>query len=67
MKKKLIIHRDIKPNNLLFRYKIGSDITFHELNNLCLVDFGLSTKKYEKPIFLKCGTPGYIAPELDKI
>ena len=38
----------------------------NEINNLCLVDFGLSTKKYEKPIFLKCGTPGYIAPELLK-
>jgi len=35
------------------------------LNSLCLADFGLSQiLNSKKPLHLKCGTPGYLAPEL---
>jgi serine/threonine protein kinase len=35
------------------------------LNSLRIVDFGLSTFDYlEKFPFPKCGTPGYVAPEV---
>jgi len=41
---------------------------FKELGNytsLKIVDFGLATKKnVDKFLFPKCGTPGYVAPEI---
>jgi calcium-dependent protein kinase len=53
-----IMHRDLKPENLMFR-EIGN------LRSLKIVDFGMATstqvKKYN---FIKCGTPGFIAPEI---
>ncbi len=54
-----IIHRDIKPDNILFQDNKNIDIT--------LVDLGFATLKdeYEK-LFSRCGTPGYIAPEILK-
>ncbi len=34
-------------------------------SEIVIADFGLSTKKNEiKNIYKKCGTPGYIAPEI---
>lgn len=55
---KQVMHRDIKPENLLFA-KRGST------KELKLVDFGLSTFANEDPyIFPKCGTPGFVAPEI---
>jgi serine/threonine protein kinase len=52
-----IMHRDIKPGNIL----IEKDGTVK------IVDFGLSTYvNVPKYIFKKCGTPGYIAPEVFK-
>lgn len=54
-----IMHRDIKPENIMFRS--GS----LETDDVYLVDFGLSTyTDQEEVIFLKCGTPGYVAPEI---
>lgn len=53
-----IIHRDIKPENILFRSKeYGSE--------LALVDLGFATyvKDYNK-LFTRCGTPGFVAPEV---
>ncbi|CAD8172639.1 unnamed protein product [Paramecium octaurelia] len=53
-----IIHRDLKPDNIMFR-----EIDSYE--TLTIVDFGLSTftdvTRYQFP---KCGTPGYVAPEI---
>ncbi|CAD8179946.1 unnamed protein product [Paramecium octaurelia] len=53
-----IIHRDLKPDNIMFR-----ELDSYE--TLTIVDFGLSTftdvTKYQFP---KCGTPGYVAPEI---
>lgn len=54
---KKIMHRDLKPDNIL----VDKD------DNVKVVDFGLATFIDEKDyIFQKCGTPGYIAPEVFK-
>jgi len=66
-----IIHRDLKPENLIakyfyeyfIRYKRTPDTKY----DLRIVDFGLST--FCDPTILqtvKCGSPGYIAPEILK-
>ncbi|CAK83348.1 unnamed protein product (macronuclear) [Paramecium tetraurelia] len=53
-----IIHRDLKPDNLMFARK-------NDYSSLILVDFGLATSELqEKYLFRKCGTPGYVAPEV---
>ena len=56
--KKNIVHRDIKPNNLLFTDK----------GYLMLSDFGLATdlKEGQKldSITFRNGTKGYMAPEI---
>ncbi|EGR29304.1 protein kinase domain protein [Ichthyophthirius multifiliis] len=55
---KNIMHRDIKPENLLFGQKGNTNI-------LKIVDFGLAAYQDEDPyIFPKCGTPGFVAPEI---
>lgn len=52
-----IIHRDIKPENIIF--KNTSEI------NIGIVDFGFATleSEYDK-LFKRCGTPGFVAPEI---
>ena len=50
-----VIHRDIKPENIMIDANGSSKI----------VDFGLATKtQANRHIFVRCGTPGYIAPEI---
>ena len=52
-----IVHRDLKPENLIFRDE--------NLNSLVIIDFGLSTTiKDGEPLFTRCGSPGYVAPEI---
>jgi serine/threonine protein kinase len=52
------MHRDLKPENILFK-KRGKNIL------LKIVDFGLATYVNSFPyIFPKCGTPGFVAPEI---
>jgi len=52
------MHRDLKPDNVMFANK-------NSFEGLKIVDFGLATYQDESPyIFLKCGTPGYVAPEI---
>lgn len=53
-----IVHRDVKPENLLVEF----DVNGHVLH-LKLADFGLSQKVTE-PLYMVCGTPTYVAPEI---
>lgn len=56
-----IMHRDLKPENIMFQYD-------YSLEGLKIVDFGLATPcNVHEYIYLKCGTPGYIAPEIANI
>ncbi|CAD8118684.1 unnamed protein product [Paramecium sonneborni] len=53
-----IMHRDLKPENIMFK-EHGS------VQGLRIVDFGLATNmSVDKYPFPKCGTPGYVAPEI---
>ena len=49
-----IVHRDIKPDNIVFDGEMRAK----------LVDFGLSTEFGPKRCSTPCGTPFYIAPEV---
>lgn len=57
---KKIMHRDLKPENMILKEK-------GDLSNatLKLVDFGLATLcDVPEYLFKRCGTPGYVAPEI---
>ena len=57
---KNIMHRDIRPENILFR---SSKIT--EPNQAVLSNFLFATSNHViQYIFPKCGTPGFVAPEI---
>lgn len=57
---KKIMHRDLKPENMILKDKGKL-----EHSTLKLVDFGLSTKcDISEYLFKRCGTPGYVAPEI---
>ena len=60
MHDKNIMHRDLKPENILFRSKEDYDCV--------IADFGLSEfTTSDKYLFVRCGTPGYVAPEVINI
>jgi serine/threonine protein kinase len=53
-----ICHRDVKPENIMFKEK-------DDINSLKLLDFGLSLDRFESKSYLEnCGTLVYMAPEL---
>lgn len=57
--RKNVIHRDLKPENIIFR---------KESNEPVIVDFGLATIADEPNyLFVRCGTPGFVAPEIINI
>lgn len=60
MVNKKVMHRDLKPDNMILKYKDSL-----ENCTLKLVDFGLATV-YDIPeyLFKRCGTPGFVAPEV---
>ena len=55
---KNIMHRDIKPENILLRNP-------GNFESLVLVDYGLAANQtHDNMLFKRCGTPGFIAPEV---
>jgi len=55
-----IMHRDLKPDNILF--------SATKQSHLNIIDFGLATLESNfLYLFVKCGTPGYVAPEICNI
>lgn len=59
MHEKRIMHRDLKPQNILFR---------EENSFQCVIaDFGLATHADGQYIFTRCGTPGYVAPQISNL
>lgn len=55
-----ILHRDIKPENIMLR---GDDGLFP-----IIADFGLAANAdAEDYLFYRCGTPGYVAPEITRL
>ena len=54
MHEKDIMHRDLKPENILLRKEGDYDCV--------IADFGLAQKYQEDFMFVRCGTPGYVAP-----
>lgn len=59
LESKQIMHRDLKPSNIIFK---NSEKNPFEIK---LVDFGLSDYTHTSTfIHKKCGTPGFIAPEV---
>eukprot|EP00830_Metopus_es_P013599 TRINITY_DN334_c0_g1_i5.p1 TRINITY_DN334_c0_g1~~TRINITY_DN334_c0_g1_i5.p1 ORF type:complete len:726 (-),score=130.14 TRINITY_DN334_c0_g1_i5:52-2229(-) len=59
MHKQHIIHRDIKPKNLL----VVRDPVTHKLSEVKLADFG-TAREALLPAETYCGTQGYLAPEI---
>ena len=57
MHRKAIIHRDIKPDNIL--------ITNMKDLSVCITDLGMACRLDDhQELLMKCGTPGYVAPEV---
>lgn len=54
-----IVHRDLKPSNIMI-----TKGEFVQTDSVKLFDFGLAAFLSEKLLLTKCGTPGYIAPEI---
>lgn len=60
--KKRIVHRDLKPDNILIN-SIKDKGKSYEIK---VADLGLAVglPSNDTPLYLKCGSPGYIAPEV---
>ena len=53
-----IMHRDLKPENLMLKSK-------KRIHKVKIIDFGLgSFVKVQEYLFKRCGTPGFVAPEV---
>ena len=59
MHKQGVVHRDLKPENVLMMSE-DSDTDFK------IADFGLAAeyREGEEQLSLRCGSPGYVAPEI---
>lgn len=57
MHRKGIIHRDLKPDNVLMLEE--------ETLNVCITDLGMACRDTDiVSLKLRCGTPGFVAPEI---
>ncbi|CAD8133707.1 unnamed protein product [Paramecium pentaurelia] len=54
---KKCMHRDLKPENLLLKEKDND-------TDIVIADFGLACFLNEDILFKRCGTPGFVAPEI---
>lgn len=53
------MHRDIKPENIMY---ISRNLNSHQIK---IIDFGLSSfVNVENYLYRRCGTPGFVAPEI---
>ena len=60
MHSKKIMHRDLKPENILFKSQGSFECV--------IADFGLAEfSDVSEYLFVRCGTPGYVAPEVINI
>ncbi len=60
MHAKKIMHRDLKPQNLIFRTENTQECV--------IADFGLAEfADADEYLFVRCGTPGYVAPQVINI
>ena len=57
MHRKEILHRDIKPENILILDKDSLKVCFADLGFACSL-------KDHQAIEIKCGTPGYVDPDI---
>ena len=56
------VHRDIKPDNIMIHRVADLPLTADDFK---LCDFGLAMKEgANKFIYKRCGTPGYVPPEV---
>ena len=60
---KKILHRDLKPENILISSDDQSDL---RAVNFKICDFGLATYQDGASLYKRCGTPGYVSPEIVK-
>ena len=61
------MHRDLKPDNILIKeVKSSGEENSHGDLECIIADFGLSEFENNKEgfLFYRCGTPGYVAPEV---
>jgi len=54
------MHRDLKPENILFRKDDDHEVV--------IADLGLASRSnIQEYLFVRCGTPGFVAPEVVNI
>jgi serine/threonine protein kinase len=62
---KKIMNRDLKPENILFKNNcIFQSFNLSENHDIAITDFGLATYSDVDYLFVRCGTPGFVAPEV---